>query len=265
MNIPCTGVSTCLFAGVVSRSNLFSHSLVFPVSVNAHRLYPDLVARSIRENCYVFDRVSLAYAYEFAESVIEESWENLELCAAWLETTNRWLDNFPETHMSNPDFGLLVAEHACTMFWKLAAELRENKEFVLRAIQVNPRNYLGLSDECKQDQDIILASFGHAHAIDDIIGDESFIVRPGVHSALLCEKRAAAAKVRAYQGFVEGFLPGFEAFNGQCRSTTSCVALIDNDPDSTMSHLKMIAGFVGVPSFSEMESLQRLVNNLQFL
>ena len=120
-------------------------------------MYPDLVIRQIRQ---YYEGEFAGYLESFIRyGVPAESWENIEVCRAWFETTKTWHDRFPKANKSNPEFALLVAEHAFDAFMEISPQLRNDAEFVIRAIHVNPCTYLKLSETLIRDWKIDLATF----------------------------------------------------------------------------------------------------------
>lgn len=181
-----------------------------------------------------------------------------------MKSTNVYHDEFPESTTTNPDFALMVARYACYAFPRVSPRLRNDKSFVIRAIQANPYTYLKISVSFMTDHEIVLATFTHnsvGDVLEGLLEDEPISFKGARKDVLLRLKSDAVEKIYVWEGVVKGLLLGFSSSVGK-GSANSCVSMIDADPETSFFLRKTIADFVGVPSPSQVAQLKRFVKNL---
>jgi len=114
----------------------------FPKS--AQRLFPDLMIRCIQQ-----------YPYSVGEnSIVEDLWTNLDVMEAFVQ-------HEPKAQILQPPDAIHVG-HTCARRFGAAAtaDHRNNKVYMLRAVQIHCFLWVYLSDNLRNDLDLACAAFG---------------------------------------------------------------------------------------------------------
>ena len=161
-------------------------------------MYPDLIAKLFANLQLI---IGEALDEDLAAMVDEELWNNMDVVKAWFENGGHGHTLIPVAMKHNPEFGLLVAEHCefDEFALLLPTELRSDKSFMSKAVNID--KYMGLTatGALRQDFDFAVLVYSTENAFDLLEHESPERIR-FLHTVL--EK--AKAKVEAYEGFTEG-------------------------------------------------------------
>ena len=216
--------------------------------------------------------------------VAEELWTqpNLDVAREWFAYGGEVHSLFPEAVKGDENFALLVAETSidepahyyetelleCHHFKRGTSEvLRENKAFMMRAVDINPWLFLSAGPKLSRDVDLAYVAFGKVRSgsirrawldlYDDAENDFKEVL-----AFLTTVYRTAKDKVEAFDGFTKGLLPGLLPRNGT-NCALSMLAIGEEGSGSVFG--KKIASILGVPPGPEIPKLRTVVKNLDNL
>lgn len=212
---------------------------------------PDVVIKAIK-CCQQNDSWSLY------EDVCEALWSNRDVAIAWLTKFGDWLhDDFPEEFEDDEEMCLIVIQQNWVEFDSFSVAMRNNKDFMLRAIKVDARviGVLEREDEClRYDDDLTMLAFARdKRAIQFYSGGQDF-----EYMVVFTER--LRKRIRDYEAFNQVVCANILRpcqKNPQC-----CLSLLNQGPDATKHHSQLIASYLGLPGREELQILHAASNNL---
>jgi len=211
-----------------------------------------------------------------AANIVPFIWEDRSALLSWFRAGLPFLtnpvisrQNFPEHHIAftqawkdDPEICLLIAryENSPQSSFEFAAPfLRRNKDFMLQVLEIQPmllRSIPRLAP-MRQDFDILLQAFGRSRA-----AIEHYLK---VGSPTLSE---TAQNVASFQAGVQELLQVHESFTKtvllgmSAASTESILSRLDQGAETSLSHKKILAEYLNVPTGKKLRLLRQARTNV---
>ena len=211
-----------------------------------------------------------------AESIDENLWSVRCVALAWVSAGGR-LEECPHYDFEDDDeelLMLLAEQHRTEEFWSAINNLEHNKEFMLKAVERFGGLFKITKGIVQQDCfDLALIAFAGTRGLVekfDSMGaapnkQEDFIF-------LTSFARQVRGRIQTYEGFLKQVLCGVNApatssttasIISPCSSTSSCpLSLLNQGQETTMTHVKCIAEYLGVSTGKELRLLRQASANL---
>ena len=244
---------------------------------NVQLRWPDLAIKYFQNNRQTGEWVALA------QQVAPELWNNRAVVEGWFRAGLPYVDEcFPQEWKEDSSIFLLVAEHCgkapemssstksilrSLSFRKASTTLRGTKDFMLRAVQLNPDTLPLASASLQKDFDVVVTAVAHWNRArhdeydklerDFCIGNEgdldyfSFVESVG---------RKIGEKLDSYSKFSTILLPGMK-FGGDLTTLT----LLNQGTETALEYKKRIADFLDVPCGAKLRFLRQAAANLPSL
>jgi len=214
------------------------------------RMCPDLVAKAIRKTNFYID--------DIMEAVDEALWTNREVALAWASQGGGYLDDFPREFENDRELFLLIAaQRSNGDRWCASEELRNDKEYMLKAVEINGGLLQCVGDDLKEDFDLALVAFaGTEDLVDTFDKTEAGDWNSFPFLAKFAKK--VRNRLETHKAFAEHFLFGVAA-----NSSSSCqLSLLNRDPETSTALKQLIAEFLDVPIGKELRLLRQASVNL---
>jgi hypothetical protein len=212
---------------------------------------PDIVIYAI-ESCVRNDSWSLY------EDVCEDLWSNRDVAISWLSKFGDWLhDDFPEEFEEDEEICLTLIKQNWADFENFSVALRNNKEFMLKALAVDARVVRALEDtgtRLRYDDDLTLLAFSKdKQAIQFYSGGDDFEYMVSFTGRL-------RKRIGDYDTFNDVF---FANILGPTKNNPNCfLSLLNQGPDAMKYHSDLIASYLGLADEEELHMLHAASNNL---
>jgi hypothetical protein len=219
-------------------------ALCFVPSFVQH-LYPDLVAQAIRDTPQ--DEL-----WDLYDMVDEDLWENREVALAWVGQGGDFLhDDFSFEMEMDQELFLLIAAHNPEDFWCASDDLLCQKEFMLKAVEIDGNLLRDASEDIVQDFDLALLAFA---GTSDLVG-QYMTGRVRDFQFLVEFAKKVRARVEVHEGFVMGVLCG-------TTKGTLPMSILSQGRETTFAYAKLIADFLGIPKDKELRLLRQASTSL---
>jgi len=213
---------------------------------------PDIVISAI-ESCERNDSWSLY------EDICEALWSNRQVAISWLSKFGDWLhDDFPEEFEDDEEMNLIVVQQNWAESETFSVALRNNKEFMLKALAVDARVIGALHDDVddrlRYDDDLTLLAFSRdKRAIQFYSGGQDF-------EYMVSFTERLRKRIRDYDAFNQVFCANI--LRSSQKNPNCYLSLLNQGPDATKYHSHLIASYLGLPNKEELQMLHAASNNL---
>lgn len=236
-----------VLAAVESLPPASSNVVLFHINDSFQRENPDIVALAIQ-------KCRPCNLYLIQDDIDEELWLNREVALAWLSAGGDWLeDDFPDEFKDDEDLLLTVAESNWDEFDYASTALRNSKDFMLRAIEVDARVIRDAGDELRHDHDLALRAFSKdIHTIQFYSNAEDF-------DFMVSFTGSVRRQIQEYDHFQSLI---FTSIAQPSKNPGSSLSSLNQGPDSVQIFTHMLASYVGLPDPSEVKRLRDASSNL---
>lgn len=189
------------------------------------------------------------------DDIFEGMWTNREVVLAWLRKGGDWLhEEFPEEFENDEEIWLTVAANNWSEFEFSSDELKNNKAFMLKLLDIDGR-IIQEAEDLRHDYDIVLAAFSKdVRAVQFFSGGEDF--------EFIC----------GFAKWVRQQIDECNTFKGEIVSTISnpsssrdgaCpLGMLNQGPELLNFYSEEIASFLGLPDPDRLLMLKTVSNNL---
>jgi hypothetical protein len=209
------------------------------------QLYPGLVAQVIRDTPQ--DEL-----WDLYDMVDDDLWQNREVALAWVGQGGDYLhDDFPSEMEMDQELFLLIAAHNPEDFWCASDDLLCQKEFMLKAVEIDGNLLRDASEDIVRDFDLALLAFA---GTSDLVG-QYMTGRVKDFQFLVEFAKKVRARVEVHEGFVMGVL---------CGTTKGALpmSILSQGRETTYAYTKLIADFLGIPKDKELRLLRQASTSL---
>ena len=228
-----------------NAENFFEVLLDEPVNLN----HPYLVIKAAK-------RIEGLY---FGELLANADWEIPEVVQLWLSRGGEWREEFPDEFTRNEELMLLVAENRHTSFHVASEHLKNNKDFLLKALSLNGMVYRYIDNDLKNDSDIVLTAWATSKEVGDIFfAREEY--RFVTQFATKVRQRLSEQDI-----FFKTVLCGISATTKiKKESCPLRILLEEQGSETSLAFRKQLAAFLDIPTGKELAKLRRASEHLEF-
>jgi hypothetical protein len=187
------------------------------------------------------------------DDVYDELWTNRDVAITWLSKGGDWLsDDFLEEFDDDEELLLTVAKHNWTEFDYASDALKNNKEFMLRALALDGRVIRDMSENLRYDFDLALTAFrNNRQALQFYSGPEDF-------AFMVSLAQRVRARLEDYDFFTNEIVEVIRRpRDGKC-----FLPMLNQGPDTLQMYTANIASYLGLPEGEELAQLQETSKNL---
>jgi hypothetical protein len=199
------------------------------------------------------DRGDLWTTYD---DVCDELWMNRDVALAWLSKGGDWLsDDFLEDFCDDEELFLTVVHTNWTEFDYASDALKNNKDFLLRALALDGRIIRDISEDLRYDYDLALTAFSNdrrALQFYSAGADFEFMVSFTQRVRARLEEHAIFRKE-----ILGNISPGPTTKNDRC-----LLSMLNQGPDTVAFYERTLASLLGLPEGDELRELQEASKNL---
>jgi len=212
---------------------------------------PEIVISAI-ESCNKNESWSLY------EDICDEIWSNRDVAIAWLSKFGDWLhDDFPEEFEEDEEMCLTLVKKNWADFENFSVALRNNKEFMRKALAVDARVVRALEDtgnQLRYDDDLTLLAFSKdKRSIQFYSGGDDFEYMVSLTERL-------RKRIGDYDTFKEVFFANVRRPNQSDRNCS--LSLLNQGPDAMKHYSHLISSYLGLPDEEELHMLHAASKNL---
>lgn len=179
-------------------------------------------------------------------------WENRDICIAWIRRGCRVLASF-EVLLSDADVACEVAEHSWREFRKVPSTLKNDREFMRRAVDKNGRVLRFAPEIIRDDIEMVVRAMA-SHA-------ESLVSTIAVKREDLLEH--VKSKLDLHHNFLHEFLRGIAVPTPHISpSRRSQLPMLDRGVETSQAFKQLIAAFLGVPVANDLTVYRTCLKNL---
>jgi hypothetical protein len=180
----------------------------------------------------------------------------MDFAKAWLKERGRYLENyFPKSWTSNPDIFLWIAKecptaHNLRSFQFASEELRSDKAFWLKALDLDPMLFKATPDELKNDLDLQMLVYSK-------ISDKEKLAELGI-------KNTDGKQIREYVEEAMKAHAGLMAFLCCVAHTNPShhpIALLNQGSTTSIAYYRSVTAYLGVPTGLKLECIRRCADN----
>lgn len=233
------------------------------MSPEAQRLFPELVVQTFPPLAQYVATAPHNYAFLAAGNIIPEVWENRSNILEWFKCGLPFGSVFPDSWKDDREIFLLIAKHCPDnfryySFSHAAPALRGDKDYMQKVLELAPPLFVCASEMLQRDFDLALLCF--ADSSDTVV---QFVRQNGrgVSQRMrflreFCHR--AFEMMRVHKVFVSTILFAVSPGAG----SGSPLSILDQGVETAMSHKKVIAEFLGVPTGKTLRRLRRAYENI---
>jgi hypothetical protein len=209
---------------------------------------PDVVILALEKT----DRGDLWTTYD---DVYDELWTNRDVAMAWLSKGGDWLaDDFPEDFWDDEELLLTVAKHNWTEFDCASENLRNDKEFMLKALALDGRVIRDVSEDLRHDYDLALAAFGKdLRSLQFFSGPEDFEFMVSLTNQVRERLEDCSFFMREMVGSI---------YRRPSADEKCLLPMLNQGPDTVQMYQTTLSSFLGLPHGEELAHLQETSKNL---
>ena len=222
---------------------------LYLVSDGMQELHPCLVVQAIQNA----EPEDLWYV---GEDIADHLWSDRDVVRAWLECGGKWRsDDFSEHFRQDKELFLGVAEYNYSQFHNASDALRENKRFMLQAIEKDGRVFRDAMSSLRYDFDLALEAFsGSCESIHFYLDREDNI------DFMLFFANVVHFRLAELEDFKSIFVN--DIMKDKVEDSTSVLYLLNQGPETTREFQMLIGSFVGIPNDTEATKLEKAARNL---
>ena len=229
--------------------------VLYSLPEEAQRQFPDLVAATIPVLFRTFGADS-----QRALSLADDVMATPSVMEAWFTSGGPFLpDKFPQSWREDKQIFLWIAEHrSCAIdandsFEHASDRLKDDKLFMLQAVEISLAVFVHASFRLRSDFDLILVAFaGSRDFFDDYMG-QAIRSNPTLAQAYLVHFAAIVhEKLAAHEAFFHSVLCGTSALVGP----DCTLKQLDQGPETVQRYKELIAEYLGVPKGEELRRLR---------
>jgi hypothetical protein len=226
-------------------------NIMVSVTREMQQLHPEIVVKAIS----VASKSDLSTLATYIRS--NEVWMVRNVAVAWIRRGGLVLTEFASLLITDQEFCLEVAEHSWKEFARVTPSLRNNRDFMLQAIQRNGRVLGFASQAMKQDMDVVVQAVAQTSAALR----SSRNTHPTVSASAL--KEYINKKLALHSTYIHIFLAGIAISKPNLPPAhRSSLTLLDKGVETSQAFKKMIALFLGVPMGKELAMIRKAAHNL---
>jgi len=214
---------------------------------------PDVVICAI-ESC---NRSDSWFLYEY---ICEGMWSNRDVAISWLMKFGDWLpDDFAEEFEEDEEMCLTLIKQNWTEFENLSTVLKNNKDFMLKALVLDARVVRALEEtdnQLRYDDDLMLLAFSKdKRAIQSYSGGNEFEYMVSFTERL----RNRIRDYGIYKDVVYANILRPREKNPDCS-----LVKLDQGPDGIKHYSQLIESYLGLPQEQELQILYAASDNLLY-
>jgi len=251
---------------------------------HAQRLYPELVVQAFaplgRQYVHLSERdPGFAIVVAVARGIVPEIWESSRShVLEWFRCGLPFARSvFPASWLDDPEIFLLVARHCPHPFQRDSflnaspSALRGDKDFMRQVLEVAPSLFPCASEILQRDFDLALLCFADSYS-----AVLSFLHQNGTfHNRAFYERldflrefcHRALELDRLHETFVSTILAAMSPSlllleSSSSSGSSSALVMLDQGAETALSHKRLIAAYLGVPTGKTLRRLRRARANV---
>ena len=248
------------------------------LSPQAQRLYPELVVQTFellgRQYVQLSER-DPSCAIVVARGIVPEIWESRSHVLGWFRCGLPFARSFfPASWLDDPEIFLLVARHCPHPFQRDSflnaspSALRGDKDFMRQVLEVAPSLFPCASEILQRDFDLALLCFADSYGtVLSFLHQNGTFYNRAFYERLdflreFCHR--ALELRRLHETFVSTILSAMSPslLLGSSSQSSSALSVLDQGAETALSHKKLIAAYLGVPTGKTLRRLRRARENV---